>query len=1753
MFFRRMFTRKDTNSVGEEEIDDSDCPSSSNHQPSQQRHVLSSTPRLARKNNQQQNLSSAGSHRPGSVLQLTPLWEYILRTRTLPDNVCPKEMFNEFLERLRDAEWQVRQHALRVLVDVLVVMGPKADAYMDPLVSQLVENLGHQAPTVRKGALDCLRVYLAETEMPETVLLQILDIGLNQKITNEPFGGRLTCGVMLSLPALVQSTLHTTKRNYILRTTIDMLVSKMGQVTHQEITLKVLTKVRELIGSREFSEYMSHGAFREFELLCSVYGVGESKELNSSTKSWRMVPTLQSESDGQSMNQTEGCWKFSDEEKIMECPSSSSASKEKVILETEIQINDDTLTMRILEEKEDSEVPDNYPSSAEDEVISGPPLETTGIIHVLSDSEVEEINRRVSDEYYVTPPTPRTPKRVTFGGEIVKMRTPDSDATVVNEEPKSSIDSKTNVLSLEIPNDNTKPISSSTSSSPSHTCKHSKHDSSDSAATTPVSPVSPVRKEPENQENDVSPRSPFKRLTVSSVDTIVSPRGPHKEIEVLHNLQREPSPVRARRASIRIEDEEFEEKIERIQQQQQQQSSKDQPKPPKSWEELDIVDDDVLMDLRSGDWRQRSNGIYALEDALRSSENLARVQPCLDSLLRTLLSSEKNPEVAEEKRRVLMNLISRLPLDNLEDRTVQIITGLCRQGGPGANRASKALMQRLPPAVIVLKLISDEFLHAKSSRFRENALQMVMYALMTFPSTCFDTNTCVTSAALAALDRKKRVRQAALDVLAILGQVTSPRVVLEVVQNIAASRENGNEFFAAVKARLSRKQLPLVSPDGTVQYTLRVPSPQSQERTSLANMGSDLEWIASGVGSVSPTSLKRRAHKYRNQQSCCQSFNNYSMNSHEDSKRYRPPHEMLALGVEVKDINTDYATSDDNHSMANNNNNNNNIQYVLGKTVPLQYTSMKSMKNGGGGGTTSNNGGGGGEIIGINGKRIATKSCSDSSGDGRSSDSTYTTSSSGNGAINLNGRFARQSVTSRFPTMERIDMTGNYLPKQMYKNPFLIYNTRNQVHLNSTYPKVNYTMQQNRKHITRTNQRPLYFSNQDTFDESSFGEECHEFKPTAYAGGGGGNGNGNGYGPGGATVEHNHYNNHHETTNGNSRRFVNVEKFIQSNKTSLQSYSNGNSVAPSPIHETPPVTPHMTIPYSMPTKPHIRQNNGNHNGNIVEGWSHASVREYHSEDQHKSPKVVPNEQPCSTPITTVVATLQSSPNEVDLKSSINEATKSEINGKDLPDNEVVESSSGDVVIEPLSPEKESPKIEPKTSALQSENTPVEEKSTKPEEPVVETVDTPDYESQAVTPTSRPQSGISAKSQVIEEELDCDQPPPVEPDRVSEATQEVLEDLEDISDYEDNIVTPKTPTEPLSPFKGHNNNQDEARAPTPNIEDTHISPPRSPTIQEIKALSRKSSFAKSCDSLFDRTSSKLDADNSTETSSDYQSSHLNNTLTDFTPIKPQHIPLQRKSKTLFMKKHRRISPVKQTINMGQAELYPQNMTRFEKPREALHKAFDQLDSSNWEVNVIGLKSMVRLMRYHPDTLDNQMHMTCIQLTKSVRNLRSQVSRAACQASTELFTMKCKFLEQECDDLVCALLHRTADTNRFLRADATRGLESMCDNLTPSKVLNIMCSKGATHQNAIVRTTTAKLLNRLADRLGCDKIYAMGRENRDKFIITGANLLLEGSLETRSYAKSLFRLMSSHQNYSRLLLEVIPTRTYRNIEKTLKNIR
>lgn len=204
-------------------------------------------------------------------------------------------------------------------------------------------------------------------------------------------------------------------------------------------------------------------------------------------------------------------------------------------------------------------------------------------------------------------------------------------------------------------------------------------------------------------------------------------------------------------------------------------------------------------------------------------------------------------------------------------------------------------------------------------------------------------------------------------------------------------------------------------------------------------------------------------------------------------------------------------------------------------------------------------------------------------------------------------------------------------------------------------------------------------------------------------------------------------------------------------------------------------------------------------------------------------------------------------------------------------------------------------------------------------------------------------------------------------------------------------------------------------------------------------------------------------------------------------------------------------------------------------------------------MLGLQSLVRLVRHHSDQIEPHIHLLCAALCKNIRNLRSQVSRASCLATGEFYETDARLLESESEDLALALLNRTADTNKFLRADAMHALESMCDHLPASRAIQIMTSRGATHQNAIVRTTAAKLCGRIVQRMGCDRVFALGRELRDRIIVTGANFLMEGSLETRNHGKMLFKELAGHPAYQRTLVEVIPARTFRNIEKTLRSIR
>lgn len=652
MFLRRVFARKDQTESQEKNSNGISRSNTVNHD---------SPYRLMRRNS---IANDEKQQRSLTMIQLTPLWEHIIRMKRLPDNVNEKDMFSEFAERLRDPEWQVRQHALKVLIDVLIVMRERSDQFFEPLVCPLVENLGHSAPAIRKGALDVLKVYMTETEMPETVILEIIDSGMEQKKYFKQFDGRVCVGVMLSLPSLLYTSLGTSKQNHIVRAVIEALTSKMVQVTYQEIALKVLLRIREMIGAREFSEHIAHGAYRDFELLCNVYGLPSTpdtqdpsvdlyKPQNATENSRVWNPSSQVNESNCKVKRTELCWRDKQDEisaddeennnsvtKQFNCNGINSDNKsctqsvhvnvmtkksdnEKIIMETEIKIQDTALTMRILEANSNSSENDVPGEISEDDLSSV--YEHNGVVRILTDSELDDSNNTVIEVL----DSSRNPlKRVTFGGEEVKLRTPDSDSVLQsdNDDAQKAIQvlperKTTNELEIKTATLNIdREIADNLLKKPNSSTIRPQTASIIITTSSPPASNDETDKAMKIRHKSASPGRRSRRPSFSSADeAIISPKGAHKGIEVLHNLQqRSPSvsPIRSRQNSlidnkmnsisdknINVIDSQDSNKFEDdiiVEEISSPEMNRKLSEPKKSWENLGLVDEVCLRNAKSG-------------------------------------------------------------------------------------------------------------------------------------------------------------------------------------------------------------------------------------------------------------------------------------------------------------------------------------------------------------------------------------------------------------------------------------------------------------------------------------------------------------------------------------------------------------------------------------------------------------------------------------------------------------------------------------------------------------------------------------------------------------------------------------------------------------------------------------------------------------------------------------------------------------------------------------------------------------------------------------------------------------------------------------------------------------------------------------------------------------------------------------------------------------------------------------------------
>ncbi|KYN18996.1 hypothetical protein ALC57_08669 [Trachymyrmex cornetzi] len=255
--------------------------------------------------------------------------------------------------------------------------------------------------------------------------------------------------------------------------------------------------------------------------------------------------------------------------------------------------------------------------------------------------------------------------------------------------------------------------------------------------------------------------------------------------------------------------------------------------------------------------------------------------------------------------------------------------------------------------------------------------------------------------------------------------------------------------------------------------------------------------------------------------------------------------------------------------------------------------------------------------------------------------------------------------------------------------------------------------------------------------------------------------------------------------------------------------------------------------------------------------------------------------------------------------------------------------------------------------------------------------------------------------------------------------------------------------------------------------------------------------------------------------------------------------------------RRRMPSKVPVRGSSRCRMPSNKRVMEKPSEKskrmVQQCFSQLENKDWEVTMKGLKALSQISKQHPEGLDVCAVGTIGRLLgRHIKNLRSQVARAACLAAGDVFSSQIRGIDQDLDDIAGPLLHRTADTNRFLRSDSNSALDLMVQYLPPHKTIGIIVLRGASHQNAIVRAATARLLSDITDRIGPDHIMILPRDVRDKLLNTGAKLLMDGNLDARNHAKRMFRRLTRCEGFRKALTDAVPETTLRHIDKTMKTL-
>jgi len=271
----------------------------------------------------------------------------------------------------------------------------------------------------------------------------------------------------------------------------------------------------------------------------------------------------------------------------------------------------------------------------------------------------------------------------------------------------------------------------------------------------------------------------------------------------------------------------------------------------------------ILSDS-SDDSRARTEAADELKVLIEDSQSIHLAVPHFDDLVEFIsqLLEDDNFKICSAAIDTFSALVRRLPKKVVACKAESLVLKLHRHLGnanvyvrESVTRIFTQLM-RIASSSSVLDSLCSIGLPHRNARVRQETVNLVIIALLTFPSSDFNLEHLTKTVGIALIDGKRPVRQAALECFAVLAQALGPSkryTLMHSVSEVEARNGGGTAVTDAVNARLSNRKLPKQQSSGLVEYATHI-----NNHHGTSNPTPDIAWILSaslGYGSSAKSSV----------------------------------------------------------------------------------------------------------------------------------------------------------------------------------------------------------------------------------------------------------------------------------------------------------------------------------------------------------------------------------------------------------------------------------------------------------------------------------------------------------------------------------------------------------------------------------------------------------------------------------------------------------------------------------------------------------------------------------------------------------------------------------------------------------------------------------------------------------------------------------------------------------------------------------